>query len=61
MMTFLAFVALVGAGFMAGRLVRRYQLQHRGPDPTLRIVPPRRYVDADGYSGFRPEKSEKRG
>jgi hypothetical protein len=48
------------AGVLAGRAARRYHLRHRGPDPALRIVPPRPYVDADGQSQFRPEWCQNR-
>lgn len=54
-MTGFALVLLVILGaVLVPRWLQRYAVRHRGADPALVIVPPRRYVDADGRSGPRP-------
>jgi hypothetical protein len=45
-------------GWVTSLLIPRWRVRHLPPDPALTIKPPRRYVDADGRSDFRPELRE---
>ena len=57
---FLFVAAVVGVGLLVGAahgVLRRFARRARR-DPALRIVPPRQYADADGFTGYRPELRE---
>lgn len=54
-MTLVLWVIVPVLGWLGWQWLLRRQIQHRSPDPALIILPPRRYVDADGRSDFRPE------
>jgi len=53
------YVALLGVSLFAVLRVLAWRKVHRQrTDATLVIHPPRRFVDADGRSDFRPELRE---
>lgn len=54
-MTLALWLLVSGLALWGWSWLLRYQVRRRGADPALLILPPRRYVDADGRSDFRPE------